>query len=182
MKQIFSFAVALFLFGNIFAQSHITFKGVEVDGTVASCTQKLVEQGFTSQKMENGVALLNGNFAEQNCKVKLFTKGKQDLVYSLTVTFNSQDSWDSLAQAYQQLKSVLYAEYGSTTEVVEQFATEVTDDASKMTAFLNGLVSWRTTFMTAEGKVTLFINKTDAGHGACVIRYLDNVNTAATRK
>lgn len=111
-------------FTLIFAQSseHLKFKGVPIDGTLSEYVSKMKQAGFQLVGTDDGVALLEGEFAGyRGCMVGVKTLQKKDLVHEIVVFFPSQDKWSGLSYDYERLKTMLTKKYGNPAECVEQF-------------------------------------------------------------
>jgi hypothetical protein len=67
MKKIITSLVVAFIaissFSQILPSSHLTFKGVPIDGTLNEYVTKMKQNGFTLTSTEDGVAMLKGDFA-----------------------------------------------------------------------------------------------------------------------
>ena len=67
MKHFFlSMLLSVFISISYAQTEHMKFKGVPMEGTIQSFTNKLVAKGFTSIGIEDGVSLLTGELAK-NC-------------------------------------------------------------------------------------------------------------------
>ena len=64
MKNLFTLFFTCLLFaGSIFAQQHLSFKGVPIDGTLKAYTDAMIKAGFHYEGTYDGVAALSGDFA-----------------------------------------------------------------------------------------------------------------------
>ena len=70
------------------SSEHLTFKGVPIDGTLNEYVSKLKRSGFTHIGIENGIAMLKGDFAAyKNCIIGVSTLKQKDLVSKIAVIF-----------------------------------------------------------------------------------------------
>ena len=167
-----------------YAQSeHLTFKGVPIDGTLAEYTEKMQEKGFHYLYSENGLTILQGDFAGyKNCQIGVSTLDNMDLVSTIAVIFTTHDTWGNLYGNYANLKEMLSEKYGRPSMVVEEFQSSyVDDDSRKMYEVGMDRCKYYSIFKTKLGTIELSINKADFGEGMVVLRYQDQVNSIETR-
>ena len=126
------------LMTSSFAQSseHLKFKGVPIDGTLNEYISKMKQAGFQLVGTDDGVALLEGEFAGySDCIVGVKTLQKFNLVHEIVVLFPSQDKWAGLNYDYERLKTMLTKKYGEPDECMEKFNSPsymIEDDNDKM--------------------------------------------------
>ena len=128
MKSIFSALFFTIAFLPSFAQNnsdnsqHLTFKGVPIDGTLNDYVLKMKKSGFIHKGTEDGIAVLEGDFASyKNCIVGVSTLKQKDLVSKIVVAFPERDTWSLLSGNYFNLKELLTEKYGEPSENVEKF-------------------------------------------------------------
>ena len=106
----------------LFAQEHLSFKGVPIDGTLSSYVAKMRAKGFTSMGTSDGVAILKGDFAaHKSCTIVVATMQNKDLVSRIGVMFPEQEQWQYLYNDYAELKKLLSIKYGEPTDCIEEF-------------------------------------------------------------
>ncbi len=94
MKRLFSLTFLMFCVMCSFAQEHLAFKGVPIDGTLSSYVAKMRAKGFTSVGTSDGIAALKGDFAaHKSCTILVATMQNKDLVSRIAVIFPDQDQW-----------------------------------------------------------------------------------------
>ena len=169
-----------------YAQSeHLTFKGVPIDGTLAEYTKKMQEKGFRYLYSENGLTILQGDFAGyKNCQIGVSTLDNMDLVSTIAVIFTTYDSWGNLYSNYANLKEMLSEKYGTPSIVVEEFQSSYPprDDQSRMREVFMDRCKYFSVFETDLGAIELSINKAeDYMEGMVVLRYQDKINSTETR-
>lgn len=168
-----------------FAQTseHLSFKGVPIDGTLSEYVSKMKQSGFTHLGTENGVAILNGDFAGyKDCTVGVSTLKQKDLVYKIGVLFAEQDTWSRLSTNYFNLKDMLTEKYGNPSEEVEKFDVQSfqlpLDDDDKMHQVEMDNCKYYSIWQTDKGEIQLSIEHESVM--SCFVRlvYFDNINSA----
>jgi hypothetical protein len=163
----------------------MTFKGVPIDGTLDAYVTKMVKSGFTNLGTEDGIALLEGDFAGfKNCTVGVSTLDQKDLVSKVAVFFPEKESWASLSSDYFHLKELLIMKYGTADTIVEKFETysEPSSDYHKMLALKEQECVYTTIFKLPKGNILLTIVHTPYSDGRVLLTYYDKVNTEAVRQ
>ena len=175
----------LFFAGSLFAQQHLSFKGVPIDGTLKAYTDAMIKAGFHYEGTYDGVAALSGDFAgHKGCTIGVYTLKDLDVVSFISVLFPDQETWTSLKSEYETLKSMLTEKYGEPEESKERFTTYVGD-------YTNGLVmhalkeekyEWYTSFSTELGTIKLTISEGEKySTGRVVLIYMDKANAEKVR-
>lgn len=159
--------------------THLSFKGVPIDGTLSEYVTKMKTSGFIHVSTEKGVALLNGDFAGyKNCNVTVATLTQKDLVYKINVHFPSQDTWSKLSADYFELKKLLTEKYGAPNTVVENFGTSSVpeNDEYKMFKVKTDGCKYYSIWKTDKGDIQLSIDYI-RGMGCLVkLQYTDKEN------
>ena len=186
MKKVFFLFACLIFTGITFAQQHLSFKGVPIDGTLKAYTDAMVKAGFRYEGTQDGVALLSGDFAGyKNCIVGVSTLKNCDVVNHIAVLFPDRDTWSSLLGDYEHLKEMLTEKYGTPTDFKEKFTGYVGDDENGliMLAIKDGEYVWYTTFTTELGDIELTImSGTEYDTGCVRLSYYDKANSDKVRK
>jgi len=191
MKTIFSAIFCFLIISMSFAQNmadsieHMNFKGVPIDGTLNDYVLKMKNSGFTLVGIENGIALLEGDFAGyKGCFVGVSTLIQKDLVSKVTVVFPESNTWSTLSSDYFNLKELLTEKYGVPFNIVEKFDTrsEPSDDGDRMYAVKFDNCKFYTTYETKKGSIQLSIDHESIS--SCYVRlsYFDNENSEIIRK
>lgn len=165
--------------------NHLAFKGVPIDGTLDQYVTKMKKSGFTDKGTENGIAILEGNFASyKNCVVGASTLKQKDLVSKITVMFSDRDTWSSLSSNYVDLKEMLTEKYGNPTDCVEKFQSysQPKDDESKMYEVKFDKCKYYTIYETEKGTIQLSIEHD--GVMSCFVKlaYFDKINGETIKK
>ncbi|MBO6117677.1 MAG: hypothetical protein J6P44_03945 [Bacteroidales bacterium] len=155
--------VLVFNVSNIFSQEnakHLTFKGVEIDGTLDRFVSKMQQKGFTYIGESSEVAILNGNFAGyRDCNLYIYPNGKGN-VYMAGVCFPTSSSWTVLYSNYLSIKNMLLEKYGKPLFCTERFnsTVEPRDDKSKFYEAQMERCEYKTVFYFEEGMISVQIS------------------------
>jgi hypothetical protein len=183
MKKIITSLIVAFIALSSFAQIqssvHLSFKGVPIDGTLNDYISKMKQNGFTHTGTEDGIAMLNGDFAAyKNCIVVVATLKQKDLVSKISVIFPESNTWSLLSSNYFSLKEMLTEKYGKPSECVEKFQSTYgpDDDNSKMFQVKMNNCKYYTTYETEKGSIQLSIENNEM---ACyvMLAYYDKINS-----
>lgn len=157
--------------------SHLTFKGVPIDGTLKNFVRRMEKAGFYHDGDKGGAAMLTGDFAGyKGCTVIVSTLDQKDLVSHITVWFPQRETWGDLSGDYFSLKKLLTQKYGTPSACTEKFQSSfVNDDSSKMHAVEFDRCRYSTTFKSSKGTIKLSI----AHNYDCYVelRYFDKINS-----
>lgn len=186
MKKIVVTLFLLMSFTLIFAQSseHLKFKGVPIDGTLSEYVSKMKQAGFQLIGTDNGVALLEGEFAGyRGCLIAVSTLKSVNVVNTIGVVFPARENWSSLEGDYEHLKSMLTEKYGEPSDVVEKFQGygDPQTDQEKWINIMTDNYTWYTIFETENGDIQLSLEKGDYGEYFVLLKYFDKINTEAVR-
>lgn len=186
MKKHLTFFFACLVFaGNIFAQQHLSFKGVPINGTLKSYTDAMVKAGFHYEGTQDGIAVLSGDFAGyKSCIVGVSTLKNLDVVSHIAVLFPDKDTWSALLNDYETLKAMLTEKYGAPSDSKEKFTGYVGDydNGLVMHALKEGEYVWYTTFTTELGDIELSLMSGTKYNTGCVrLSYYDKANHEKVR-
>lgn len=178
MKKIL---LAMMLFAGLTASAqtgHLTFKGVPIDGTLNEFVGKLKQKGLTFMGSEQGVAILQGEFAAyKGCTVAVY-EHESGLVNRVGVMFPNRESWALLYNDYSRLKDMLTQKYGAPTDVVEEFQgySQPDDDNDRMHRVRMDRCNYICDFTTENGVVELRISHSNVTDCFVVLVYVDAEN------
>ena len=166
-----------------FAQTseHLTFKGVPIDGTLDEYVSKMKKSGFSLIGTEDGIALLNGDFAGyKDCTVGVTTLKQKDLVHKIVVLFPDKDTWSTLSNNYFDLKQMLTEKYGKPSDVVEKFDgySQPRDDKSRMHEVGMDRCKYYSIWETDNGEIQLSIGNNGFSKSFVRLGYFDKINSA----
>ena len=182
MNKVFALLFAVFFFISSYAQEHLTFKGVPLDGTLDVYVEKMKQAGFSYIGNDDGIALLQGEFAGfRNCTIGVVTLESIDVVNRISVLFDTHESWASLYGDYSLLKEMLTKKYGKHDECIEKFDTysEPRDDRDRMYHLGMDRCKYCTGWETEKGTIELDIIKGGilGDKGMVRLSYWDKINT-----
>ena len=161
------------------SSAHLTFKGVPIDGTLSSYVLKMKMSGFNHLGTEDGIAMLEGDFASyKNCFLGVSTLKQKDLVSKITVIFPERDTWSSLSSNYFSLKELLTEKYGEPADYVEKFQSnsQPKDDNSKMHEVKMDGCNYYTTYELEKGSIQLSIENDGVMRCYVMLAYYDKIN------
>lgn len=183
MKRLFLFFAVLCMSHFMMGQEHMKFKGVEIDGTLSEMVTKLKTKGFTYLGAEDGIAILQGDFAGyRDCQIVVLSMKETGKVNAIGVAFPEREDWSSLEGDYDRLKSMLTEKYGEPSRVIERFNKDyVPDNWWRFHYITSDEATWMSEFEVSNGTIELYINKMDYGDAAVILKYYDKVNTDVVR-
>ena len=177
MKKIF-LAIILFAATLVNAQGHMTFKGIEINGSLQDVAKQLESKGFTKVSIEKDVASFVGTFTGQNVLIGAYATPISKTVSRIAVIYpEGGDSWTILSNQYEGLKERLTSKYGEPDEVTEKFDYPYSTSSYPLLAFEMEKALYRTRFKTENGGVTLSIIHYQTATAVCLL-YWDKENEA----
>lgn len=178
--------ITLSLFGGgMLKAQHLTFKGVPITGTLKEFTNAMIQKGFHHELTQDGLAVFSGDFAGyKDCSFGVITLQNQDVVNQVTLFFSDHETWSSLLNQYEILKSMLTKKYGTPAEWSERFTSGYTpSDNGKIYALHTGEYYWYTKYITEEGEIRLSLEEGREYHtGRVCLIYYDKTNTDKARQ
>ena len=108
MKHFLLTLLLTFVVGISYAQTeHMKFKGIPMEGTLQTFTNKLKTKGFTPVGIQDGISLLKGEFAGyKDCTVGAIAD-KSGMICKVSVIFPEMEKWGDLEHCYLNYKSML---------------------------------------------------------------------------
>jgi len=160
---------------------HMKFKGVPIDGTLADFVGRMKRKGFKQEDIEDGTAVLSGDFADfKECTVYVSTLDNKDLVSRISVVFPLQDQWEYLYGDYKHLKGMLTEKYGKPSSCVEKFQRSYgigpNDDDDRMHYAKFDKCKYETHFKTDKGDVIVSIEHNGVSSCFVMLSYKDKIN------
>lgn len=158
---------------------HLVFKGVPINGTLNEYVSKMKLNGFTHIETEDGIALLNGDFASyKDCLIGVSTLKQKDLVHKIVVIFPDKKTWSTLSGNYYDLKQMLTEKYGEASDSLENFDSYVQpeDDNSKMHDVKMDRCKYYSIFQTEKGNIELSIEHDGVTRCYVTLAYFDKIN------
>ena len=184
MKRVTLFLIAFALSLSAFAQEgHILFKDVPVTGTVYDFTEKMEKEGYVLNSVIDGIVLMRGKFAGNNCNLYLVPTPTSETVWKVMVAFDSESSWYSLKRAYEDLKGALTAKFGKPAKDHHSFVSPYRDgDGFELLALSLSKALYAVLWETDNGAILLRISATSSSSGWISINYEDEAGVALNRK
>ena len=185
MKKFLS-TIVLFCFAFCgFAQEHLSFKGIPIEGSTTAFCQKLKSKGFEIIEQNDQLALLSGDFTGRNVTVVVVSTNDGKNVYSVGVSFDSSDNWKTLVSSYEHYKTLYTEKYGEPSITKEYNPAFSDSNIVLMSELKQGTVDYRSIWETAGGKIMISIRKSTnkvGYYGEVMIFYLDNQSAETQRK
>ena len=191
MKKIFCTLFFAVVGLTSFAQSksdsskHLSFKGVPINGTLAEYVSKMTMSGFTLTESENGISILQGDFASyKSCIVEVSTLKTKDLVSKIAVRFPDGETWAILSIMYFNLKEMLTQKYGNPSDTSETFQShsQPESDLLKMSYVSSDKCKYHTTYETEKGSIYLSIEHDQLLKCFVKLVYFDKINSETIKK
>ena len=164
--------LAITTFAN--AQSHLKFKGVEINGTLKTFVANLEKRGCESGENFYGMFLIKADFAGIPMMVYPQTTSQSQTVYAVVAGTSKIEEAVSVRAQYNELKSLLTQKYG------EGIETTIADGyyRNSINKLERGNATKALLYETDNGKIYLYIHKfysTD-GDSSINIQYIDKAN------
>lgn len=186
MKKLISTILCLFVCLATFAQSaepsHLTFKGIPIDGTPTTFGNKLKAAGFTFDYEYDNIHWYIGEFAGyKSCYIGV--KHSKNLVYEVVVLFPECYSWDMLYNDYTSLKNMLTKKYGDPYACEEKFENtpsyrNIEDNNDKFEEVKDNHCCYWAFFIETTTMGNLII-EIKGGTPRVGIHYIDYINNSA---
>lgn len=184
MRHLFLTLMLTLVVGICNAQTeHMKFKGIPMEGTLQSFTNKLKTKGYVPLGIQDGVSLLSGEFAGyKNCTIGAVAD-KSGMICKVSVIFPAMDKWGDLERCYQNYKSMLTEKYGEPT-ICEEFFNDYygNDDANKMYGVQFDKYKYYSVFKSKLGDIQLEISHNSVTSCYVMLSYFDNANQDKLRQ
>lgn len=157
--------------------SHLTFKGVPIDGTGKAFIANIQQKGFTHAGTKEDLAFLTGDFAGyKNCTIVVPMKNK-DVVWTIIVFFPACNDWASVEYDYLYLKSVLSEKYGKPAQCIEEFQNRApSNNDDRFFELSKNKCNYTCLFEVPNGRIELKIIYDDQIGALARISYVDKIN------
>ena len=162
---------------------HLRFKGIPLEGSLTNFVNQLKAKGFTYVGTEDGIALLQGEFAGyKNCIVGVATFSGTQNVCKVVNLFPDKENWSGVTSDYYGLKDLLTEKYGKPISIEEFSDRTPPDDFLRFHALLRGECHYTSTFTTEGGKIKLTMKKSDYNSAQVIMEYFDDTNSSKVRQ
>lgn len=169
------------LFG--YAQEHLSFKGIPIEGSLNAFCQKLKTKGFVETGMLVGNSrLFKGPFTGRQATVHITATDNGKDVFLVTVLLPESDEWNNLVSTYRNFKDLYTEKYGNPTTCEENTPSRYDSNSANMYELYQGRVSYYCVFKVSGGIIRISIDKAKLNKGQIVISYLDKQNAGAKRQ
>lgn len=177
MKRILLTIICVVAVLFAYAEGHMTFKGIEIDGDLESFIAKLEQQGFAKKSIGEDFAIMAGNFTAEDVQLVIHTTPVSKIVYSVSVIYKPTDSWPSQEAHYRNLASTLKKKYGEPIDEIWD-VNELTPRSSLGDGYSTARIQYR----HADGGISISIVKTLHNNVSTRISYWDKDNNAKYRE
>ena len=138
-----------------YAEGHMTFKGVDINGNIESFVAKLEEQGFVKQSIKKDHAIMTGFFTAEDVILYIHATPISNTVYGVSVVYKPADSWPNQETHYRNLRMSLARKYGDPIAEIWDV-----DDFLPEQKLKEGYSTAKTEYGDANGGVTISIEST----------------------
>ena len=176
MKKIALVLIASLLAFSAFAQEHLTFKGIPIDGTIYQFSAKLKNAGFSDLKKDNDGRWYVGQFTGKKCQLLVQYTAVTETVHTVHVFFDDRTQWSLAKSDYSALKKALTQKYGEPVSR-EEFESFYEEDGHEFMHMRDGHVVWQSDFTTDLGMIYLYIKDQSLSRGCAIIQYIDAANS-----
>lgn len=176
-RVILALALSLIL-GGSFAQEHLSFKGIPIEGSMSSFCQKLQSKGLTKLGADNNITLFVGDFTGRKAGIGVAATDDGKNVHSVVVIFDASDDWENLVGTYDYYKDLYTRKYGKPSANRENNPSSSDRNVMLMHELTQGTVTYVSAWEVTGGTIELSIDKSDSyGKGVVSIKYRDALNT-----
>lgn len=158
-----------------YAQGHLKFKGVEINGNLKTFVANLEKKGCESGENILGVFMIKADFAGAEMFVFPQVTSQSQTVYAVVAGTSMYKEKVSMLAQYNELKDLLTSKYGEGKE------TTIADGYYKneINRLERGNARNTILFETVNGKIYLYIHESayqSLEAGSVNIQYIDSAN------
>ena len=158
MKKIIFTLITLCFALNSFAQEHLTFKGIPIEGSLSSFCQKLKSKGLTHMGTDQNVTFFTGDFTGRNATICVVAGDNGKDVFSVVV-FDTSGEWNTLINTYNYYKDLYTRKYGEPKVSLEKNPSRSDSNISLMAEVHQGTVTWASAWEVTGGNIEISIEK-----------------------
>lgn len=174
-RLIFTFAFTLCVF-CAFAQEHLSFKGIPIEGSMDSFCQKLQSKGLTKLGTDGNTSAFIGDFTGRQATIGVQATDDGQNVHSVMVILDSSDDWKNLVGTYDYYKDLYTRKYGKPTATQED-KIQNHGNSYIMSKLYDDEFTYACKWEVTGGIIGLTISKsTSYGEGSVKIVYFDSLN------
>ena len=181
MKKLIALFVCAFVaMTTVFAQEHLTFKGVSIDGTTSNFVKELETKGFVKVGVQDGSAILTGKFAGRDATVFTYSSPKSKNVYRVCAMYEAGSKWSMVENVYNDVKDMLTQKYGEPTSVTESangYTNEYTDLLHELHM---DRLTWQSMWSVDKGIIYVKVAHDYSIGNVVIVGYEDKANSQDT--
>ena len=166
---------------TMFAEEHLKFKGVELNGPLQEFVNQMKAQGFSFKEEFSNGAIMEGTFmGYSDCELFITITPNSKIVRSVRVYLpEEKDSWYSLKSVYTKSVDAFTNKYGKPTNQYSFFSKPYYEgDGYEMTGVKNDKCNYISFWEVEKGTMAVEITK----FCQVCIGYEDKVNTDLMRQ
>ena len=174
MKKFFTLLAVMFLSYSLFAQEHLDFRGVPIDGQLTDFLSKMEAMGYSVASKDDNVVTMKGKFTNRDAELFIIATPVTKVVWKVIVDFDKATSWESLKSSYFEYKNLYITKYGKPKNDFEYFKKPYYEgDGYELQALRKEKCTYATYFETPNGYVAVKLTSFE-----CLrIAYEDNINS-----
>lgn len=179
MRNFFTLFVVMLLSLPVFAQEHLDFRGVPIDGHLDDFVTKMEGMGYTVKQRDGEIVMMTGQFTNNNVELWIVSSRQTKTVWKVVVDFSKNSSWSSLKNSYFEYKNLYTKKYGSNNKAFEFFSKPYYEgDGYELQALRGEKCTYATFFLAENGTITVALTKFEN----LQIRYEDKTNADKSSK
>lgn len=183
MKRILLSLVTLclsFTLCDIYAQEHLSFKGIPIEGSKTYFCQQLESKGFKSIGTYDNISFFNGFFAGSEALISVVPTSDKENVLGVTVSFPASGEWKDLEISYHYYKQLYSSKYGKPLSSLEKNPSKSDSNLSLMMELEDGKVKYQSIWKDFGGFIILSIDKAEGYHKGQVNVAYGNIDSLKT--
>lgn len=152
-----------------YAQDHMTFKGIEINGTPTQMAKNLEKVGFSLiESNDYKSTKMEGKFAGFDATINIIPNNEGQAYAILAVYKEDLETWSQLQNRFSFLENILIEKYGE--------PTHTTKDAENLALIYLDRGEWESIWITEKGNIMLFISASNHRSGTVGLGYSDKIN------
>ena len=175
MKKIFV-AIVLTISTLVCAQSHMNFRGIKINGTLAEFVKQMELKDFKVFSTDEHSVLMFGRHHGLTVVAEVMATPVSETVYKVVITYpTSAALWHSLYMDYGTIRTKIEKTYGSPSEVLERFESPYSEDNKPFEALREGKATFMSKYITVGGGIIVQLLYAEPHHEVQSI-YWDTIN------
>lgn len=162
-----------------YAQKHIEFKGIPLNGSSMSFVSKLKAKGYEQIWHKGFDYVMKGQFTGKEADIYILGTRKSGTAWKVAVYFPKEESWTNLKSSYNKYVNLFTQKYGTPSDHFEFFSTPYYDgDGYELQALKNDKCTYSSYFTIEKGILHIKIDSSN-----CIyISYEDKINAELQRE